>query len=80
MDFLFYLLWLLLEGFSLIILLRVIISWVSPGQTNPFTTILYLVTEPILAPLRRILPRYGRLDFSPMAAWIILRILITFIP
>lgn len=68
------------ELLTLIILARVVISWISPGQTNAVTSILYLVTEPILAPLRRILPRYGRLDFSPMAAVIILRIIISFIP
>lgn len=79
MNFFFNFLALLFEGLTLIILLRVIISWVSPGQTNAVTSILYLVTEPILAPLRRILPKYGRLDFSPMAAVIILRIIIIII-
>ncbi len=80
MGFLFDLLGYFLEVLTLIILARVVISWVSPGQTNTVTNILYLVTEPILAPLRRVLPKYGRLDFSPMAAVIILRIIISFIP
>lgn len=80
MSFFFNFLGILLEGLALIILLRVVISWMSPGQTNQLTNILYLVTEPILAPLRRILPRFGRLDLSPMAAWIILQILIAIMP
>ncbi|MEE8418663.1 MAG: YggT family protein [Dehalococcoidales bacterium] len=80
MGFLFDLLGYFLEVLTLIILARVFISWVSPGQSNTVTNILYLVTEPILAPLRRVLPKYGRLDFSPMAAVIILRIVISFIP
>lgn len=80
MSFFFNFLGILLEGLALIILLRVVISWMSPGQTNQLTSILYLVTEPILAPLRRILPRFGRLDLSPMAAWIILQILIAIMP
>lgn len=79
MDF-FDILRLFLEVITLIILIRVIVSWVSPGQTNQLTTILYLVTEPILAPLRRVLPKFGRLDLSPMAAWLILRILIALLP
>lgn len=79
MSFFFQFLVLFFEVLSLIILLRVVISWVSPGQNNWVTSMLYQVTEPILAPLRRILPKYGTLDFSPMAAIIILRFLIIFI-
>ncbi len=70
---------LFLEVITLIILLRVVISWISPGQNNGLTTILYLVTEPILAPLRRVLPKFGMLDLSPMAAVVILRLIIVII-
>lgn len=79
MDFLFEFLALFLEVLSFVIILRVIISWVSRGQNNWLTTLLYQVTEPILGPLRRILPKFGMLDFSPMAAIIILRIVIIII-
>ena len=47
---------------------RVIISWLNVSPTNPIANVIYQVTEPILAPLRRVLPRVGMLDFSPMVA------------
>ena len=80
MDFLLFLVNIICEIFTLIILFRVVMSWISVGQTNPLTSFLFLVTEPMLAPLRRILPKYGNLDFSPAAAVIILRLVIFIIP
>ena len=77
MIYLFRFLELLCEVLTLLILVRVIVSWVSPGQTNTLTNILYQVTEPILGPLRRIVPRVGMLDFSPMAAIILLQVIAT---
>lgn len=68
---------LLCEVLTLIILLRSILSWVSPGQTNVLTRILYQVTEPVLAPLRRIIPGAGMLDFSPFVAIILLQVIAT---
>ena len=45
---------------------RVIMSWVSPRGEDPLTSILYQMTEPILGPIRRILPNFGMFDFSPL--------------
>jgi len=74
MTFLLNFLRTLCEVLTLAIFLRAILSWFSPGTTNILTNILYQVTEPILAPLRRIIPRIGMLDFSPMVAIIILQL------
>ncbi len=63
---------------TLAIFIRELVSWVSPGQTNMLTVLLYRVTEPILAPLRRIIPRIGMFDLTPLAAIIILQILASF--
>ncbi len=54
---------------------RVLISWFRIGQDSPFypiITILYQITEPILAPIRRVLPSFGMLDLSPMVALFLL--------
>jgi len=75
--YLFRFLELLCEVLTLLILVRVIVSWVSPGQTNTLTNILYQVTEPILGPLRRIIPRVSMLDFSPLIAVILLQVIAT---
>ena len=80
MSYLFNFLSLLCEVLTLIIFLRAVISWVSPGQTNMLTSLLYQITEPILAPLRRILPKVGMLDLSPLAAIILLQIIAALLP
>ena len=71
---------LLCEVLTICILLRVIVSWVSPGQTNMLTKTLYHLTEPLLAPLRRIVPRVGILDFTPFVAVVILQLIMIFLP
>ena len=58
------------------ILLRVILSWVALAMSidprNPLVAVLDEITEPILAPLRSVLPRFGMMDFSPFVAMILL--------
>lgn len=56
----------------LAILARVLVSWVNPNPYHPAVQILYQVTEPILAPIRRYLPPTGMIDFSPLVAIILL--------
>ena len=51
-------------------------SWITPGKTNVFTGALYQLTEPILAPLRRILPKWRGLDFSSFVAVVILQAIV----
>ena len=57
------------------LLIRVFSSWLNVGPTSPLFPILNIVnqvTEPILAPIRRVLPRLGMLDLSPMVALLLL--------
>ncbi len=75
MDFLFAFIGLLCDVLTIAILLRTILSWFSPRPTNILVIILHRLTEPILAPLRRIIPRVGRLDFSPLVAIILLQVI-----
>ncbi len=80
MAFLSNSLQLLFEALTLAILARVILSWFSPTPTNMLVNIVYRVTEPILAPLRRIIPRVGLLDFSPLVAIILLQLVTYLLP
>jgi YggT family protein len=73
-SFLFRFLGLLCEVYTLIIILRIIISWISPERSNVIWRILYQVTEPILSPLRRILPPMGVIDLSPLVAVVVLQL------
>ena len=80
MIFLFNFLKLLCEVLTLAIFLRAILSWFSPRPTNMLTNILYQVTEPLLAPLRRIIPRVGMLDLTPLVAIILLQLITYLLP
>ncbi len=75
MEFLFDIIRYLCEVLSLVIIARVIVSWFSPSPTNRLAIILYQVTEPLLAPLRRIIPRVGMFDSTPLVAIIVLQFL-----
>jgi YggT family protein len=76
LDYLRRFLELLLQALTFCILIRAIMSWITPGQTNPITKVLFQITEPVLAPLRKILPQSGVVDLSPMVAVIILQLII----
>ena len=80
MAFFFSLIRILCELLTIAIVIRAILSWFSPGRTNILSVILYRITEPVLSPLRRILPRVGMVDFSPLAAIILLQLIIYLIP
>jgi len=49
-----------------VILIRVLMSWVSPDPYNPLVRALYQITDPILEPARRLIPPIGGLDLSPI--------------
>lgn len=51
-----------------IILIRALISWVNPDPYNPVVQFLHRATEPVLEPIRRILPPLP-IDLSPMVAF-----------
>ncbi len=54
-----------------LVIIRALISWVSPDPYNPIVRFLYKTTEPILAPFRRLIPIYTiGLDISPIFALI----------
>lgn len=59
---------------SIIILLRVILSWYA-RPTNILFRFFDRITRPILAPIRRIIPRVGSLDFSPLVAIILIQVI-----
>ncbi len=59
----------------LAILARAVLSWFVRDPYNPIMQALNSITEPILEPLRRIMPRMGMMDFTPLVAIIVLSII-----
>ncbi|MDO8524899.1 MAG: YggT family protein [Candidatus Omnitrophota bacterium] len=61
----------LLVALNWLIIIRALISWVNPDPLNQIVQFIYKVTEPLLAPFRRLLPAYSiGLDISPIIALI----------
>ena len=61
----------LLTVFYWLVLARALISWVNPDPFNPIVQLLHQVTEPILEPIRRLLPQTA-IDFSPLVAFLVI--------
>ena len=65
----------LIDLYSLVVLVSVVMSWVQLPPSNPIAQFVYAVTEPVLGPIRRTLPPMSGLDFSPMVLLLGLRLL-----
>ena len=57
------------------LLARVLLSWFNVDPYSPLMQFLYRFTEPILQPIRQILPQMGMFDLSPLVAFFAIRIL-----
>ncbi|RFD26981.1 YggT family protein [Pseudomonas sp. GL93] len=56
-------------------IISVIFSWVAPGSRSPGAELVAQITEPVLAPFRRLIPNLGGLDISPIFAFIVIQLL-----
>ena len=61
-----------LFGLWLLILARVILSWIDPTGRGRIAAFVVQTSEPILAPIRRLLPRTGMFDWSPLIVLLVL--------
>jgi YggT family protein len=66
---------LFLKVFFFALIISVILSWVAQGSHNPAVELINQICEPLLVPIRRILPSMGGLDFSPIVAFLILNLI-----
>jgi len=67
----------LIDLYSLIIVAAVVVSWINVPRDHPVVRLLHRLTEPVLAPVRKILPPMGGMDFSPLVVLIGLRVLVS---
>lgn len=72
LEILVLVMWLLVLG-------RVLVSWVDPGARNSVSRYLVAMTEPLLAPIRRVLPQTGMIDFAPLVLMLGLGVLLRFV-
>ncbi len=66
-----------LSLYTWVIIIRALISWVSPDPRNPIVQILSRLTEPVLKPLRQLVPpsKTGGLDVSPILAILLIQLI-----
>jgi len=67
---------LLLVVYMVLIIATVIVSWVGQNVRHPIIPLLFQLTDPVLAPIRRVLPDLGGFDLSPLVAIIAIQFLI----
>jgi YggT family protein len=71
---------LILWVFELILIARVVLSWVpNADRSNPLIRFVYDVTEPVLRPIREMMPPTGMMDLSPLIVFLIIQVLMTLI-
>ncbi|MBN8618673.1 MAG: YggT family protein [Anaerolineae bacterium] len=72
---------LLLQLFQFALLARILLSWFpNVDRSNPIIQFLYDITEPVLRPIREMLPPTGMFDFSPLIVFLIIQVLARFLP
>ena len=65
---------LFLEIYTWILIARVLMSWFNPNPYNPLVQFVLRLTEPVLVPIRRVLPSMGGLDLSPLVVFVVLMV------
>jgi YggT family protein len=65
-----------LIGIQLVVLARVLLSWVDPQGRSPFAAFIIQTSEPILAPIRRLMPRTGMFDLSPLIVILVIGVIL----
>ncbi|MEP0201000.1 MAG: YggT family protein [Halioglobus sp.] len=66
---------LLVNIYFFALLAMIILSWVAAGSRHPAIALLYQITEPVMAPFRKLLPAMGGIDFSPIMVFILINII-----
>ncbi len=64
-----------IDAYSLVVFAAVALSWLHPPEHHPLVRLTARLTEPVLTPIRRLLPAFGGMDLSPLLLLLALRLL-----
>ncbi|MCF6148108.1 MAG: YggT family protein [Candidatus Kuenenia sp.] len=56
--------------YEIVLIIRIVLSWVPHNPYNQAIQFLYKITEPVLSPVRRYIPTFRGIDFSPIVVFI----------
>ena len=59
-----------------LLIARIVLSWTNPRGGGGLVAFVYQATEPILGPIRRVLPPTGGIDWTPLVAMLILGVIV----
>jgi YggT family protein len=68
--------YILVQILNFAIIVRALMSWFNPSPDNPIVRFVIEITEPVLAPLRRIVPRIGMIDITPIVAILLMSMIL----
>ena len=66
---------LVVNTYLIAMVIMIVVSWVAPGSHHPAVRLVYQITEPVMAPVRSLLPAMGGLDFSPIVVFIVINVI-----
>jgi YggT family protein len=66
---------LLVNTYLVALIVMIVVSWVAPGSRHPAISLLYQITQPVMTPVRALLPNMGGLDFSPLLLFIVINVI-----
>jgi YggT family protein len=69
----------LLQALSIAIIVRALLSWFDPGFRSSFGRLIYDITEPVVGPIRRVMPPLGMFDLSTIVAIVLIQVLERFL-
>ena len=75
MTFIYSFIRVLAQVLNIAILVRVFMSWLPLNREGRFVTLIIEITEPILGPIRRLVPSIGGLDISPMLGLLLVQVM-----
>ena len=70
---------LLIGVLMLLVIARVVVSWTAPTGGGGLVAFIYQATEPLLAPIRRVIPPSAGIDWAPLVATLVLGLLLRFV-
>ncbi len=65
----------LLTAMQIALVVRMLFSWFDPTGRTAIGGVLAVVTDPVIVPVRRVMPNTGMVDLSPMVVWLIIFLL-----
>jgi YggT family protein len=66
---------LVVNTYLIAMVIMIVVSWIAPGSHHPAVRLVYQITEPVMAPVRSLLPAMGGLDFSPIVVFIVINVI-----